>query len=64
MQRKKTTSEVVPELGIGHKALITYLYRHPEYRPPERLPNGDYLWSDEDIQRVAEARERRQPITT
>lgn len=64
MQRKKTTSEVVPKLGISHQGLIVYLSRHPELKPGERLPNGDFLWDDAEVQRLLEARERRQPITT
>lgn len=64
MERKKTTSEVVPDVGLTHQSLINYLTRHPELRPEEKLPSGDYLWTDEEIQRLREARERRRPITT
>jgi hypothetical protein len=63
MQRKKTTSEIVPKIGISHQALITYLARHSELKPAERLPNGDYLWSDEEVERVVYSRTKRRRIT-
>lgn len=56
MQRKRITSEVAPLVGLEHQSLINYLARHPELKPGERLPNDDYLWSEEEIQRVVEAR--------
>lgn len=56
MNRKLTTSEVAPRIGLAHKVLIDYLWRHPELRPAERLPNDDYLWGEEEIQRVIDFR--------
>jgi hypothetical protein len=62
MQRKKTTSEAAPLIGLEHQALINYLNRHPDLKPTERLPNGDYLWSADEIAQVIEYRSRRRPI--
>jgi hypothetical protein len=59
MNRKQTTSEVAPEIGITHQGLITYLARHPELKPAERLPNGDYLWDESEIQRVIDFRAKK-----
>lgn len=56
MQRKRTTSEVAPLDGLEHKLLLNYILRYPELQPSERLPNGDYLWAEEEIQRVIEFR--------
>jgi hypothetical protein len=54
--RKRTTSEVAPLIGITHKNLITYITRYPELRPGERLPNGDYLWDQAELDEVIEHR--------
>lgn len=59
MERKRVSIEVAQQLGISRKALVVYLYRHPDLRPAERLPNGDFLWSDEEIQSVVDSRSRR-----
>jgi hypothetical protein len=59
MQRKKTTSEILPTVGLEHRALLNYIARHPDLKPAERLPNGDYLWSDEEIARLLEARQQK-----
>jgi hypothetical protein len=59
MQRKQTTSEIIPRVGLDHKVLIDYLWRHPELKPAERLPSGAFLWSEEEIQRLLDFRARR-----
>lgn len=57
--RKLVSVEVAERLGITRTNLITYLNRHPELRPIERLPNGDLLWSDEEIARLVAVRANR-----
>lgn len=57
--RKETTSEVAQRLGLLRNSLTTYLTRHPDLRPAERLPNGDFLWGPEDVERLIERRQRR-----
>jgi len=59
-ERKRVTAEVAEQLGVTRNNLTTYLTRHPDLRPAERLPNGDYLWSEAEIQAVIERRQRRQ----
>jgi len=58
-ERKRVSSEVAEQLSITRKNLLTYLTRHPELRPSERLPNGDFLWSEDEIRDVVECRENR-----
>ena len=58
-ERKRVSSEVAEQLSITRKNLLTYLTRHPELRPSERLPNGDFLWSEDEIKAVVECRENR-----
>lgn len=57
--RKRVSAEVAERLGITRKNLATYLTRHPDLRPKERLPNSDFLWSEEEIQAVIERRAKR-----
>ena len=59
MGRKLVTSEVAAKLGITRKNLIMVILRNPELKPEERLPNGDYLWSESEIEAVIERRNRR-----
>lgn len=59
--RKRVSVEVAERLGITRKNLATYLTRHPDFRPKERLPNGDFLWSEDEIQAVIERRAKRRP---
>lgn len=56
MDRKKMSSEVAAQLGIRRSSLMTILVRRPELRPAEKLPSGDYFWSDEEIERLVAAR--------
>lgn len=58
-ERKKVSAEVASMLGLTRNNLTTYLVRHPDLRPVERLPNGDFLWSEREIQAVIERRQRR-----
>lgn len=54
---EKSTSQVAGLLGISRPSLITFLSRHPEVRPEKRIqPSGDLLWTDEDIERLKEAK--------
>jgi predicted DNA-binding transcriptional regulator AlpA len=57
--RKQVSAEVAQRLGLTRNYLTTYILRHPELRPAERLPNGDYLWSESEIQAVSERRQRK-----
>ena len=59
-ERKLVTAEVAPRIGLTRNYLTTYLHRYPELRPAERLPNGDYLWSNAEIQAVIDRRSKRQ----
>jgi len=54
--RKPVSVEVAQRLGITRQNLMMYLARHPDLRPQERLPNGDFLWSEAEIQAVIERR--------
>lgn len=58
-ERKKVSAEVAERLDLSRHYLLTYLSRNPELRPAERLPNGDFLWSEDEIQRLIERRQRR-----
>lgn len=58
-ERKKVSSEVAGLIGITRKNLTNYLDRYPELRPAERLPNGDFLWSEAEIEAVIKRRQRR-----
>lgn len=55
-ERKKVSAEVAQRLNLSRHYLITYLGRNPELRPEERLPNGDFLWSEDEIERLIERR--------
>lgn len=44
------------QIGITLTNLQVWLARHPEYRPQRRISGDDLLWTDEDIERVKEAR--------
>lgn len=57
--RKLVTFEVAKRLGVTRNNLTTYLTRHPDLKPEERLPNGDYLWSEDEIEAVLERRNER-----
>ena len=57
--RKKLSSEVAAMVGTTRKNLLTFLSRNPELRPSERLPNTDFLWSQEEIERLIERRSAR-----
>lgn len=57
--RKLVSIEVAQRLGLTRNYLTTYVLRHPDLRPAERLPNGDFLWSEAEIGAVAERRQRR-----
>lgn len=53
----KTTAQAAEIIGISRKTLIVWLYRHPEFRPKNRIqPSGDFLWTDDEIEKVAESR--------
>lgn len=56
MDRKRISSEAAAQLGIKRTSLMVILLRKPWLRPAEKLPNGDYLWSDAEIEQVAKAR--------
>lgn len=58
-ERKKVSSEVAALVGLTPKYLATYLSRNPELRPAERLPNTDFLWTEDEIERLIERRARR-----
>lgn len=57
-ERKKVSAEVAQQLNLSRHYLLTYLSRNPELRPAERLPNGDFLWSEDEIERLIERRAR------
>lgn len=57
--RKQVSAEVASRLGLTRNYLTTYVFRHPELRPAERLPNGDYLWSEAEIKAVHDRRQRK-----
>lgn len=58
-ERKRVSAEVAERIGVTRKNLLTYLTRHPDLRPIERLPNGDFLWSEDEILAVIERRAKR-----
>lgn len=54
---QKTTAQVADILGTSRTSLNTFLSRHPGLRPAMRLqPSGDLLWSDDEIERLKEAK--------
>jgi len=56
--RKKVSLEVAAQIGISRKTLTVYLVRNPDLRPSERLPNGDLLWSEEEIEALIDRRSK------
>lgn len=56
----KSTSQAAEELGITRKTLVVWLYRHPECKPTAKIePSGDFLWTDQDIEKVRESRKQK-----
>lgn len=54
---EQTTAQVAETLGTSRQSLIVFLSRHPDLKPEKRLlPSGDLLWSDEEIERLKEAK--------
>lgn len=53
MPYRKTT-ELVRQLGITHNQ-IAYLIRENRLQPPLKDASGDYLWSDDDVERLRAA---------
>jgi hypothetical protein len=54
---EKTTAQVADMIGTSRTSLNTFLSRHPDLRPAKRLkPSGDLLWTDEEIERLKEAK--------
>lgn len=54
---EKTSAQVAERMGISRTSLNTFLVRHPELKPALRLqPSGDLLWTEEEIQRLIEAK--------
>lgn len=60
-----TTADAAAMLGITPENLRVYLYRNPDLRPGRRISGDDLLWTEADVQAVAEqrARRNRQKIT-
>lgn len=56
VNRKLVSSEAAERLGVSRKHLMTILARHPELRPAERLPDDQFLWTEEEIEAVAKSR--------
>lgn len=63
MDRKRITREVAEALGIPHKTLTMFILRNPEVKPAEKLPSGEYLWSDDEIATLAQRRGKRKRRT-
>ena len=60
--RGKTSSEVASIIGISRGTLIKFVGRNPELKPALRLPSGDFLWNDSEIELlVARRANRRAP---
>lgn len=53
----KTTKEVAQQLGIGHNSVTSICCRHPHIRPRTKLPSGDLMWTDQDVERLKRLRE-------
>jgi hypothetical protein len=58
----RTTAEVAESIGMTRQGLINYLVRHPELRPARKVFDRNYLWTDEEIERLVESRSKRRPI--
>ncbi len=52
------TPEVAEILGMKHKNLLLFLYRHEDLKP-QKNPNNDYIWTQKDIDRLIAYRNRR-----
>lgn len=50
-----TTQEVCTIVGCTPAALNSWLSRNPKYKPVQRTKDG-WLWSDDEIDRLREAR--------
>lgn len=53
----KTTDQVAQRLGVAPATLGAYVSRHPELKPELRVGTA-FLWTDEDIERLAAHRMR------
>lgn len=53
----KTTEEVAQRFGIEITSLLSYLSRNPHLRPA-KLIGPSFLWTDEEIERLAVHRMR------
>jgi len=53
----KTTEQAAIELGLSRPSLIAFISRRPHLRPATQLHKaGLYLWTDEEIEAVREAK--------
>lgn len=60
----KTTKQAAETLGMTHSNLRSYIMRHPELAPANSMNDRMRVWTDEEIERVREARkQRRRPMT-
>lgn len=48
----KTTTQVAQMMGTARSKLIVLLGRHPDLKPVQQLPAGDFLWTEAEIERV------------
>lgn len=53
----QASAEVAKRFGLSVQSLGTYLSRHPHLRPKRRAGTS-FLWTPEDIERLAEHRMR------
>lgn len=59
MEEKLVDSEqAAAQIGITVTYLHTWLHRHPEYKPGRSF-GGSYQWSEEEIAKVIERRQRK-----
>lgn len=52
----RTSREVAQLLGIKLNSLTAICSRHPQIRPGKRLPSGDLMWTETDVERLRRLR--------
>lgn len=51
-----STKEAADQLGLARDALLMWLSRNPEYRPPLQMGESALVWTADDIENVRRGR--------
>lgn len=59
IEKEFTSTEVAQRLGISRNTLVRYVNRNPELTPAKRLTPRLLMWTETEVQRVIECRQRK-----